>query len=213
MSQIMAERQKAPYASFDNFYFRTRLERKLVENLILAGAFDSFGCQRRQLLWQLGLLEKKCPGELPLEFGDIKVSLPDFTDLEEMKVDYEVQGLSTKYHPMQVLRKDISRDGLLKSSELAQLLPNTRVRLAGYVITRQRPITAKGFAFMTLEDEDGMVNVIVKPHIYHKYRQIFKLEPLIVVEGTIQRRYHNLNIIAETLIRLRAEKERQICLA
>ena len=209
MSQIMAERQKAPYTSFDDFYLRTRLERKPVESLILAGAFDSFGCQKRQLLWQLGLLEKKCPGELTLEFSDITVSLPDFTELEEMEVDYKVQGLSTKYHPLQVLRKDISGDGLLKSSELAQLSPDTRVRLAGYVITRQRPVTAKGFAFMTLEDEEGMVNVIVKPNVYHEYRQIFKLEPLIVVEGTIQRRSGNLNIIAETLTPLRDERERQ----
>jgi error-prone DNA polymerase len=110
---------------------------------------------------------------------------------------------------MQVLRKDISGDGLLKSSELAQLLTDTRVRLAGYVITRQRPATAKGFAFMTLEDEEGMVNVIVKPHVYHKYRQIFKLEPLILVEGAIQKRDDNLNIIAKALIPLRDERERQ----
>jgi len=209
ISQIVAERERIPYISLEDFYFRTRLERKPVENLILAGAFDSFGCQKRQLLWRLGLLEKKRPGELPLEFDDIKVSLPDFTEVEEMKADYEVQGLSTKYHPMQVLRKDISRDGLLKSSEVAQLFPNTRVRIAGYVITRQRPATAKGFAFMTLEDEEGMINVVVRPRVYQKYRQVFKLEPLILVEGAIQKRDKNLNIIAETLLPLRNERERQ----
>ncbi len=247
MSQIVVERERTPYLSLADFYLRTRLERKSVENLILAGAFDSFlparaglacrslspaevtcppgpgrrvrragtasrqadGCQKRQLLWQLGLLEKKGPGELPLEFSHTRVSLPDFTELEEMKVDYEVQGLSTKHHPMQVLRKGISRDGLLKSSEIARLLPNTRVRLAGYVITRQRPATAKGFAFMTLEDEEGMVNVVIKPDVYQNYRQVFKLEPLIVVEGIIQRRDDILNIIAQTLIPLRHEEERQ----
>ena len=209
ISQIVAERERTPYISLEDFYFRTRLERKPLENLILAGAFDSFGCQKRQLLWRLGLLEKKRPGELPLEFNDIKVSLPDFTELEEMRVDYEVQGLSTKYHPMEVLRKGISRDDLLKSSELAQLFPNTRVRIAGYVITRQRPASAKGFGFMTLEDEEGMVNVVVKPRVYQKYRQVFKLEPLILVEGAIQKRDDNLNLIAETLLPLRNERERQ----
>jgi error-prone DNA polymerase len=212
-SQIVAARKKTPYLSLEDFYLRTRLERKAVENLILAGAFDSFGCQKRQLLWQLGLLEKKGPGELPLEFSDSKVSLPEFTEVEEIKVDYKVQGLSTKYHPLQVLRKDISGDGSdrSRSSELAQLLPDTMVRLAGYVIIRQRPPTAKGFAFMTLEDEKGMVNVIIKPNVYHKYRQVFKLEPLIVVEGTIQRRQDNLNIVAKTLAPLRDEMARQIC--
>jgi error-prone DNA polymerase len=209
MNQIMAERQSAPYASFDDFYSRAGLARKTVENLILAGAFDSFGCQKRQLLWRLGPLEKKSPRELPLEFGDTRVSLPDFTDLEEMKADYEVQGLSTKYHPMYALRKSISRDGLLKSSEVARLPSNARVRIAGYVITRQRPPTAKGFAFMTLEDEDGMLNVIIKPDVYNRYRQIFKLEPLILVQGTIQKQQDNLNIIADALIRPYDEPEGQ----
>ena len=211
MSQIVAERERAPYDSLEDFYLRTRLEREPVENLVLAGAFDSFGCQKRQLLWQLGLLEKKGPGELPLEFSDSKVPLPDLTELEEIRVDYKAQGLSTKYHPLQVLRKYISGDSLLKSSELAQLLPNTTVRLAGYAIIRQRPATAKGFAFMTLEDEEGMVNVVIKPNVYHKCRQVFRLESLVLVEGTIQRRHDNLNIIAETLAPLRVEREGQIC--
>jgi len=213
MSQIMGERQSAPYVSFDDFYSRARLARAPVENLILAGVFDSFGCQKRQLLWRLGPLGKQSPRELPLEFSDTEVSLPDFTDLEEMKADYEVQGLSTKYHPMHALRKGISVDGLLKSSEVARLPSNARVRTAGYVITRQRPPTAKGFAFLTLEDEEGMLNIIIKPDVYRRYRQIFKLEPLILVQGTIQRQNDILNIIADTLIRPCDTWEKQIASA
>jgi len=127
-----------------------------------------------------------------------------------MTADYEVQGLSTKYHPMHALRKGISRDGLLKSSEVARLPSNARVRIAGYVITRQRPPTAKGFAFMTLEDEEGMLNVIIKPDVYCRYRQIFKLEPLILVQGTIQRQNDILNIVADRLIRPCDEWQKQI---
>jgi error-prone DNA polymerase len=209
ISQIMTERRKAPYLSLDDFYFRTRLSRNVIENLILAGAFDSFGCKKRELLWQLGLLEKKPPGELPLEFQNIKVSLLDFCEIEQMKLDYEVQGFPLKYHPMQVLRKDISRDGLLKSSEIAQLFPDTRVRMAGYVITRQRPASAKGFAFLTLEDEDGTVNVVVKPSVYDKCRQAFRLEPIVVVEGIIQKKDGILNIIADNIMLLHRERERQ----
>jgi error-prone DNA polymerase len=209
MNQIMAERQSAPYVSFDDFYCRVRPARKPMENLILAGAFDSFGCHKRLLLWRLGPLEKQSPTGLPLEFSDARVSLPDFTDLEQMQADYEVQGLSTKYHPMHALRKSISGDGLLKSSEVARLPSNARVRTAGYVITRQRPPTAKGFAFLTLEDEEGMLNVIIKPDVYKRYRQIFKLEPLILVQGTIQRQHDILNIIADRLIRPCGEREKQ----
>jgi len=208
INQILAEREKRPYTSLEDFCFRTKLGRKPVQNLILAGAFDSFGCQKRQLLWQLGFLEKKQPGELPLGFDDIKVSLSDFTEVEEMKVHYEVQGLSTKYHPIEVVRKELPKDDLLKSSEIAQVPPNTRVRMAGYVITRQKPPTAKGFAFLTLEDEEGIVNVVVNPGVYQKCRQVFKFEPLIVVEGTIQKRDGTLNIIAQALIPLRREMER-----
>ena len=209
MSRIAAERERAPYLSLADFYLRTRLERKAVENLILAGAFDSLCCQKRQLLWQLGLLEKKGPGELPLEFHHTRVFLPALTEIEEMKADYQVQGLSTKYHPLQVLRKGISGNGLLRSSDIARLLPDTPVRIAGYVITRQRPATAKGFAFITLEDEEGMVNVVIRPDVYRHYRQVFKLEPVIVVEGVLQRRDDILNVIARTLIPLRDTEARQ----
>ncbi len=205
ISRIVAEREQSPYLSLEDFHLRTRMERKLAENLVLAGAFDSSGCPRRQLLWQLAILEKKAPGGLPLEFKNISVSLPDFTQLEEMKVDYEVQGLSTKYHPMQVMRPEIAGDGLLRSSEIAQLPTNTPVRIAGYVIIRQRPATAKGFAFITLEDEDGIVNIVVRPDVYEKHRQVFKLEPLIVVAGEVQQRDSNLNIIARSLVPLRSD--------
>jgi error-prone DNA polymerase len=209
MSRIAAERERSPFLSLEDFYLRTRLERKPVENLILAGAFASLCCQKRQLLWQLGLLEKNGPGELPLEFSHTRVFLPALTEIEEMKADYEVQGLSTKYHPLQVLRQGISENGLLSSSEIARLLPDTRVRIAGYVITRQRPATAKGFAFITLEDEEGMVNIVIKPDVYRHYRQVFKLEPVIVVEGILQRRDAILNVIARTLVPLRDTEARQ----
>jgi error-prone DNA polymerase len=210
MDRIVAERERAPYRSLEDFYLRVRPERQPVENLILAGAFDSFCRQKRQLLWQLGLLEKTYPGELSLQFSDIRVSLPDFTELEEMKVDYKVQGLSTKYHPMQVFRKDISGDGLVRSSDLARLPSNARVRIAGYVVIRQKPPTAKGFAFITLEDEEGMINIVVRPDVYQRYRQVFRLEPLLIVaEGIVQKRDGTLNIIAQTLIPLRDEIGRQ----
>ena len=178
-----------------------------MENLILASAFDSFGCKKRELLWQLGLLEKKHPGELPLEFQNIKVSLPDFTEIERMKVDYEVEGFPLKYHPMQLLRKDISRDGLLKIPEATQLLLDTKVPMAGYVITKQRPATAKGFAFIIVEDAGGTVNVVVKPNVYQKCRQTFRFEPIVVVEGIIQKREGILNTIADRILPLDREKD------
>jgi len=201
--RVVAEKGRRPYSSLEDFYFRAGLERDVVENLILAGAFDLSGCSKRELLWRLGVLEKKQPGELPLQLHGVEVILPGLTAVEEMKMDYAVQQLSAKYHPMGVLRKDITGEGLLTSTELSQSSRGGPVRIAGYLIMMQRPPTAKGFAFMTLEDEEGTVNVVIRPDVYERYRQVCMFERLIVVEGMIQRRDGILNVIADALWPLR----------
>jgi len=194
--RIVEERRRAPYRSLDDFHSRTGLERKLIENLILSGAFDFSKLPRRQLLWQLGVLDKRSPEGLSLEFPHPEVVLPQFSELEQLRLDYEVQGFPVTYHPMQVVNRRVPGQGLLKSCEVNRLPANGRARMAGYVITRQRPATAKGFAFITLEDEEGVVNVVVKPNIYEEYRQVLKLECFVIVEGVVQRRDGNVNIIA-----------------
>ena len=110
---------------------------------------------------------------------------------------------------MKVLRPGISRDGVLRSSEVMSLFADTRVRTAGYVVCRQAPRTAKGHVFLTLEDEEGLVNVILRPRVYQKYRYVARREPLIVVEGMLQKKDGIVNIVAERLSPLRQERERQ----
>ena len=145
-----------------------------------------------------------------LEFPQEQVTLSGMTELEELAAEYKVQGLSIRLHPMQVLRSRISRDGILKSSEVITLFPGTRVRVAGCVVCRQAPVTARGHVFLTLEDEDGLLNVVVKPKVYENYRYVVRVEPLIVVEGVLQKRNGTVNIVAEQLIPLRRESERQL---
>lgn len=207
--RIEEEREKGPFGSLRDSYRRTKLEREAIENLILVGAMDCFGIAKRQLLWQLGLIAKEGVDRLPLEFPDHEVALPEMTPMEEVAIDYRVQGLSCRYHPMQLVRESISRDGALKSSEIACLFDKTRVKTAGCVVSRQAPATAKGHVFLTLEDEDGLVNVILKPGVYQKYRYIARREPLIVVEGTLRKKNGIINIVAERLVPLRQERERQ----
>ena len=89
------------------------------------------------------------------------------------------------------------------------LFPGTKVRTAGYVVCRQAPRTAKGHVFLTIEDEEGLLNVVLRPHIYEKYRYIVRVEPLLVVEGILQKREGITNIVAEHLASLRQERERQ----
>ena len=127
---------------------------------------------------------------------------------EEISAEYEIQGLSAGHHPMEVFRLNL-RDGILKSSEVASVPSDTRVKVAGCVVCRQRPVTAKGHVFITLEDEFGLVNVILRPWVYEKYRQIARLEPFIVVEGTLQKKDGVVNIVADGLRSLKDECQRE----
>jgi error-prone DNA polymerase len=207
--KIEEEKAKSLYRSLRDLYQRARLQREATENLILVGALDSFQIHKRQLLWQLGLMVQGPDHALPLDFGPDQPVLPEMTDMEQMAADYRIQGLSHQRHPMELLREHISRDGVLKSSEIKALFSGTRVRLAGYVVCRQAPGTAKGHVFLTIEDEEGLVNVTLKPHVYQKYRYEARREPLIVVEGMLQKQGGVVNVLAERLSPLRDEKKRQ----
>ena len=199
IARILSERQRARFTSLADFYYRTSIETAAIENLAMVGAFDAFGLTRRQSLWQLGLLEKTGPEQLLLGLTDADVSLPTLTEMEAMRAEYQTQGLSAKHHPMQVLRQVHPEIMTLTSAEVSQLAEGAAVRFAGYVATRQRPGTAKGFCFLTLEDDSGMVNVVIRPDIYEQHRQIFRLAPVIVVEGMIQKRDGITNVIAQRL--------------
>jgi error-prone DNA polymerase len=207
--KIEQARKQAPYASLKDFYFGTGLGREAIENLILVGAFDFLGITKRQLLWEIGLLVHQAPETLALDFPAYQIPLPRMSLAEEIAADYMVQGLSARHHPMEALRRSISRDGILRSTDIALLFHGAKVRVAGCVVCRQAPMTAKGYVFMTLEDEHGLINVILKPRVYEKYRQIARLEPFVIVEGTLQKEDGIINIVAHHLLPLRYEQERQ----
>lgn len=209
IASLQEARTKASFSSLRDFYRRTRLSREAINNLILAGAMDCFGKPKRQLLWELGILEQGGRDLLMLDYPEYQMPLPDMTPLEEISAEYKAQGLSARLHPMQIIRSSISRDGVLRSSGVLALAPGTRIRTAGYVVCRQAPRTAKGHVFLTLEDEEGLLNIILKPHVYQKYRYVARMEPLLVVEGILQRKKSITNIVAERLAPLRQEHERQ----
>ena len=210
LERILAERRRREFSSLEDFCLRTGIPDSAVENLVLAGAFDFCGVARRELLWQLGLVAKRSPGELPLEASGRAVELSAMSPLEEMRCDYSVQEMSTSYHPMQVLRPELQGEALLRSSELEMRDDGESVRIAGYVIMKQRPPTAKGFAFITMEDEDGMINVVIRPDVYERYRQVCIFNPVLVVEGTLQKRDGTLNVRADAISPLRPDGDRVV---
>jgi error-prone DNA polymerase len=122
-----------------------------------------------------------------------------------LAAEYSVQGLSARMHPMQIIRDTLSVDNIIRSSEVSALPSGARVRIAGYVVCRQAPRTAKGHVFLTVEDETGLVNVILKPDTYRKYRYTVRTEPLVLIEGVFQKRDGISNIIAETVSALKRD--------
>ncbi|MBI4286330.1 MAG: error-prone DNA polymerase [Chloroflexi bacterium] len=195
-------RGAASFLSLEDFYRRTRLGRAEIENLILAGAMDSFNVPRRQLLWELGELEQAGRDTLALEYHTYQVPLPGMTDWEKLAAEYSVQGLSARLHPMQLIRSTISGDGILTGARVMALSSGTRVKTAGYVVCRQAPATAKGHVFLTIEDETGLLNIVLRPDVYQKYRYIVRTEPLLVIEGVLQKKEGISNIIAKQVIPL-----------
>ncbi|MDO8613791.1 MAG: error-prone DNA polymerase, partial [Dehalococcoidia bacterium] len=188
------QRRGDEFRSLFDFLERTRLKREAVENLIACGAFDSFGLERRELLWQLGLLYRSEGRNrrdrqlaLPLPTEQDMVELRSMTDWDRMVADYAILGLSPNHHPMAFLRSQL-HEGVVPSAMLGVLPDGASVEVAGLVVCRQRPGTAKGFVFLVLEDEFGLMNLVVKPDLHDRQRALVRAEPFVIVQGKLQRR-------------------------
>jgi error-prone DNA polymerase len=123
------------------------------------------------------------------------VGLPDMTDWERMVADYGLLGLSPSYHPLALLRPDLPAD-VLNADQVRATPDGAFIRTAGLVVCRQRPGTAKGFVFLLVEDETGLVNVVIRPDLYEKRRSTIRGEAYLCIEGTVQLHSGTLNVIA-----------------
>jgi error-prone DNA polymerase len=196
--RIVAERERGgPYRSLYEYVQRTGVRREAAEALILAGALDGLGLGRRELLWQLGLFYRPPSAQLalPLPLDAEMVRLPEPDAWERMAMAYGTLGLSTEHHPMQLLRPRL-HEGIASSAHLERLPDGSDVHLAGLVVCRQRPGTAKGILFLSLEDEYGLANAIIKPWLYEHTRLTLRAEPFLLVSGRLQRRDGTTNVIA-----------------
>ncbi len=194
--EILEEaRGDGPYYSLRDFCQRTRLQRKVVENLILVGAMDGWGKARRELVWELGGINYG-EGEMDLSPPLEEIDLPQLSPGEEIRMEYGILGLPVGDQITALYRARLDRLGVLRSGELDRKRNGEKVRVAGLVVVRQRPPTAKGFVFITLEDEDGLMNVIVRPDVYERYYKVMRNCFLLIVEGTIQKQPGILNVLA-----------------
>jgi len=220
-TQVVVERERnGPYSSLVDFLKRTpaALKRPAVENLIWVGGLDALGLTRRELLWQTGLWlgpdEERVRAQgrsddpqlsIVLGNSDADRSFQGLDDRNRIVAEYRMLRFSTELHPLSLVR-DRLPPSTLSSSRLLQLSEGSRVTLAGIVIARQRPQTAKGYVFILIEDEYGHINVIVKPKVYERYRASVRMEPFLVVQGKLRKDGATLNVIAEDIQALRPER-------
>jgi error-prone DNA polymerase len=200
---IVAERERAPFLSLQDFVERTGLDREALQNLIVIGAFDGIRRSRRQLLWDAGTMSAGSLSAMMRQDVREEVPLDEMSGIEETLADYRVQGFSPSNHLLQMFRKKLGELGGVMSSRLAELPSGTAVKIGGYCVCLQVPGTAKGFAFLTLEDEEGLMNVVLRPKDYERYRSLVRLEPLLFVEGILEKKEGIINVIAKTLANLR----------
>jgi error-prone DNA polymerase len=184
-ARLLAARGDHPFVDLADFCRRTRLPRPLIHDLIRAGALDSLGGPRRQLLWTLGGLHYE--EEMLVEMPEIPAELPALEEREALRWDYELLGLSPDDHPMRLLRPRLKARGIVTAAELAAETPGRVVEVAGMVIVRQAPPTAKGHLFITLEDETGLANLIIRPDLYERERALLRGASALVAGGMVQR--------------------------
>ncbi|MDZ4392078.1 error-prone DNA polymerase, partial [Cypionkella sp.] len=195
MSHVAAERlmtaRDAPFADLEAIKLQAQLNVATIRKLAAADAFRSMGLDRRAALWEARAL-KDAP-DLPL-FSEIRdegfeplITLPTMPLREHVVTDYQTLRLSLKAHPMSFLRASMVRQGYRAAADLATLRNGQRLRLAGLVLVRQRPGSAKGVCFITLEDETGVVNLVVWPKVMAAFRKAIMTARLLQVTGRVQR--------------------------
>ena len=174
---------ESPYESLADLGARTQLHRDELEKLGSIGACASLGLARREALWQIAALTG---GLLARAESTTPSPLAEMTPFETTVADYRGTGITTGAHLMSHFREQLRARGVLSASELRSAKNGSWVRIAGAVIVRQRPGTAKGFLFLTLEDETGTSNAIVVPDMFHRHRAVVQSSGILLVEGPVQ---------------------------
>jgi error-prone DNA polymerase len=209
-ARIALARRGEPYASVEDLWRRAQVPSAALRRLASADAFrGSLGLARREALWAIrGLRDEPLPlfaaadardGALRPELDEPAVALAPMTAGREVAEDYRSQGLSLRRHPLAFLRPDLARDGNITCAELARLPNHHRIEVAGLVLIRQKPGSAKGVMFVTLEDETGIANLIVWPKLFEQQRRLVLSAGMMGCMGQVQHQGGVTHIIADRL--------------
>ena len=202
-------RVSSRFTSVDDLVSKTGIRREELQTLADIGAFASFGYERREALWQVEKAIRPA-GELfqgasEKEDGsansgsDEQCPLPAMSAEDRLVADYAGTHLTIGPHPMAMRRSELAMRGVMRAVDLSRTRDGRRIRVAGSVITRQRPGTAKGFVFLTLEDETGIANIIVRPDLFDRERFKILDAPFLLIDGILQNQDGVTSVKAERL--------------
>ena len=189
-----------PYASIEDLQRRVDPGRPVMEALATAGAFAGFDVDRREALWAAGALASTGPDRLPgVVTGTCPPPLPTMDDREVARADLWATGVSPEGHPTRFIRHRLTAEGVITAVDLQSVRDRARVRVAGVVTHRQRPHTAGGVTFLNLEDETGLVNVVVSKGCWVRYRHVATSSSALLVRGRVESSEGVVNVVAEHL--------------
>ncbi len=190
-----------PYHDLEDLVRRTELSLVQLEAMATAGVFGCFGMDRREALWAVGAVSQSRTGRLNgIVTGEVAPQLPGMDERETAAADLWATGVSPQGHPTRFLREQLTKAGVVTASELLGLPEGkTKVQVAGVVTHRQRPATAGGTMFMNLEDETGLINVVVSKGCWQRFRDIARGSPALMVRGRLERSEGVVNIVAEKI--------------
>jgi len=200
--RVVQARDEGPFTSIPDLVRRTGLTTAQVESLATAGAFDSLGLSRREALWNAGYTDS--PDMLPGTATVVEAPmLPGMTPAELTVADLWATHVSPDTHPLAYVRGLLDAEGVLAVASLAGHEPRRRVHVGGLITHRQRPATASGVTFLNLEDETGMLNVVVTPDVWKRHQRVARGAAAVVVRGMLEVSEEGVvNLVAEKLVRL-----------
>jgi error-prone DNA polymerase len=205
--RIETARRDGLFGTVEDLARRARLGREALLSLARAGALASLGMDRRRAVWE-ALRDRERPGSQPLlddladdEDGE-QVELPATSAREEVISDYRTSGLSLEAHPLQFDRAGLAERGVVTTAEAHDAPEGRRVTVAGIVLSRQRPSTAHGIIFLSIEDETGPANVVVRPEVWQQAEALARRAAAVVIEARVQRRGGVVHLLATRMERL-----------
>ncbi|MDC3962298.1 error-prone DNA polymerase [Polyangium jinanense] len=208
---VLRARAEAPFTGVADLVRRAGLQKNEVEALAEAGALEALVPSRREALWRAraprlpdGLFAK-----VPLE-EEKDVGLPKMRPAEQLVLDYGRVGLSLHDHPLRHLRPRLEQEGTVTAASIKERRTGESVRVAGLVVGRQRPATASGVTFVTLEDETGVINVIVRKDLFEASYAAARYAKIMAVRGRVERQGEVVHLLAEALDRLDAPGKRGV---